>query len=173
MVDISVRSKKLKLILGSVLCILAVGVMLSLIKRNIGEVVGLKEKINTNQNDLVILNKIYDDANKRRTDIDRVLATIPSTYEGVSAYAKVIGSVGDATGVAIEMKFDSSERKETSGVKSIGVSITATGSYENLLKFVDGISELPYHIEIDSMGFEKSAGGVSLNILYRLFTNIN
>lgn len=172
MVDISVKSKKWKLILGSVLCIVAVGIMLSLLNRNIKVVSGLKEKISTNENDLTVLNKIYDDANKRREEIDRVLATIPSTYEDVSTYAKVIESAASATGVLVEVKFDSSERKETSGVYSIGVTVAATGAYENLVKYVDEISELPYHIGIDSLSFESSGGGVSLNLMYRLYTNI-
>lgn len=172
MVDISVKSKKWKLILGLVLCVVAVGIMLSFLNRNVKVVAGLKEKISTNENDLTVLNKIYDDANKRREEIDRVLATVPSTYEDISTYAKVVESAASATGVAVEVKFDSSERKETSGVNSIGVSVTATGVYENLVKYVNEISELPYHIEIDSMSFERSGGGVGLNLIYRLFTNI-
>jgi Tfp pilus assembly protein PilO len=173
MVDISIKSKKWKLIVGSVLCVLAVGLMLSLVKKNIEIVAGLRDKITTNENDLVVLERIHDDAIKRRLEIDRVLATIPSNYEDVSTYAKVLEAVASGTGVTAEVKFDSSERKETAGIYSIGVAIKTTGLYEDLVKYVDQISELPYHIEIDSMGFERSAGGVSLSIVYRLYSNIN
>ena len=173
MVDISIRSKRSKVIIGTVLSFVVVVFLITLIKKDIGVVAGLRQSIIANQNDINVLNKIYDDANNKRAEIDKVLATVPGSYEEVSTYAKVVESAASATNVTIELKLDSKEKKETSGIKSVGFSIKAVGSYENLVKFVGGVSELPYHIEVDSMDFEKKLTGIELVLSYRLYTNIS
>ena len=172
MVDISIKSKRTTLLIGSTICVLTIVALLFLIKKSFDSAIVLKGEILADQSDLTTLNKIYEDVYSRSDEIDKVLATIPGSYEEVSTYAKVLELTADDTGVSVEMIFSSAESKETLGVKSVGVAVKATGPYENLVKFMDAVSKLPYHIQVDTLTVSKTAGVVTLNSTFRLFTNI-
>jgi len=173
MVDISIKSKKTKLILGSALCFLVIVVLSFLIKKDIASIENLNNKIEADKNKIVVLSKIYDDANSKGPEINRVLASIPESYEEISTYAKVVEAVASSANVTIETNFADTQAKDSQGIQSIGITLKGTGSYANLVKFLDGISELPYHITIDSLNVAKVQGVMNLNMMFRLYTNIN
>jgi Tfp pilus assembly protein PilO len=148
-------------------------ILISVVRKDIGDAVKLRERVISDENELAVLGRIYDDAVNENSEVSKVLATLPSSYEGVSKYAKILESVAAASGVSIETRFADKQAKESLGIKSIAVTVKGMGNYENLIRFLDSVSVLPYHITVDSMNFTRVQGQTSLDLTFRLYTNIN
>ncbi len=166
--------RKTRAVMGCLLSILAIILTLILVNRNSQSLYNKKQELNNLGADLVNLDRIATDLKERRPDIEKVLSTVPESYEEISQYARKLESIAGKSGIAIKIQFDKNENMETNGLNSTKVKIESSGSYQNLLTFVDSISKLPYHMEIDSLKLDKGEGSfIGLDLTYRLFTYIN
>jgi Tfp pilus assembly protein PilO len=173
MVKTSRLGKKLYIVVLSFFSIFVVLVLFMILRKNVQSLVDQRKELVNSEADLVNLDKVTQDYKNRQMDIEKVLSSVPKTYEEISQYAKKLESIANQSNLQIVISFDKSQKSETNGLNSTGVNIKSSGSYSGLVEFIDNLSNLPYQIEIDTIKLEKGEGILNLDLSYRLYTAIN
>lgn len=96
--------------------------------------------------------------------LEAVQAFFPSKEEDVAAVAKKLEAEAVAAGVELKLTFDDfSEEVKIDGekLKGLGMTVQVVGSYQGALRWVRGVQQLPYLINLREL---KMGGEDSLKI---------
>jgi Tfp pilus assembly protein PilO len=119
--------------------------------------------------DLLALDNVIADKNGEKNRIDMVLNSLPKSYEEIAYYTEVIEKISEKNSQVLETKIDNKAKDENQGLVSLKYSIKTTGNYSSYSQMLSDLSNLPYHIRIDSLKIENQKGKIVALTNFRLY----
>ncbi len=127
-------------------------------KRN--EIVDKKQKLVGLQNDIKKLDQIVIDKTTEQANIDRVLSSLPQTYEEVGTLAYKVEDVARQNNLKPELGFDK-EIKLDANIPALSFQVISEGNFQNFINFLSSLNSLPYNSSVESIVSENKNGVTS------------
>ncbi len=120
----------------------------------------LRVKLAHTQYDVTRLDSIVRDMKAYRLPIETVMASVPGDYRDVSLALVSFERAAEAADVGLEMRLDDEAKPAGNGLKTVLVTIQATGTYQAVRTFLSAVSRLPLHTYVVTMTVDTDGGNV-------------
>lgn len=148
------------------LTIVIVGVLLnkerqnSIVKRQ--ELARVKEELR-------LLNSLQADYLNNKEKISALQNTVPSTYDEIAFVLTQLEQAASLNGQEIVMTLKDSSQTEPGGLKSLELTINASGSYSGFAAMMSTIASLPYHSKLQALQIGSTEGGLASEATLKIY----